>query len=566
MTSAGEPEERTSTTRGERVDRYQEITAILWDERLYQLLTPGGFDRLFVGPKPSGRPSAAEDDPVEARVRRALERLGPAFIKAGQLLATRRDLISPALVAELEKLQDNVPSVPYEDIAARIEEELGAPPAEIYATFDEEPLAAASIGQVHRATLKDGRKVVVKVQRPGVTEQMAIDLDIMERQSQSAGKRLSFARDLDVPGVAARFLDALRSELDYLREARNMEMFREAFDEEDEVHIPWVEWDLTTSRVLTMEELDGIPGTRLEEMDAAGVDRKALVEKGVSAYLKMIFIIGAFHSDPHQGNLFAMSDGAVGFLDFGRVSAIGERDRDRAMDLVSALVDADEVRATEVLIETTRAGPDVDRAALQHDVAELIDAYLATGARSIGLDGVFERMFGMVRKYGLQMPDELAMLFITMGTLEGVANTLDPSFSFAEAAQPLVEKLLPERWGQERLQRALRRSGPRYFRLAEDLPFLLDGALRRASSGEFRLAVRPVDTEELTGELESIASRLSFALILAALILGTAMLLSRSDTIPDELLLIFDVVAIVAIATVTWLLISAFRRSRGKRR
>jgi len=560
------PARPISTTRGERTARYKEIAGILWEQKLYQLMTPGGFDRLFVGPEDPDRPSPADKDPIEARIRVALERLGPAFIKAGQLLATRRDLISPALVAELEKLQDDVPSVPFSAIAKRIEEELGAPPDEIYASFDEEPLAAASIGQVHRATLADGRKVVVKVQRPGVAEQMALDIDIMERQSQSAGKRLSLAREMDVPGVAARFLDALRSELDYMREARNMEMFREAFEEKDNVAIPWVDWERTTPRVLTMEELEGIPGTRLEAMDEAGVDRKLLIERGVSAYFKMIFIIGAFHSDPHQGNLMAMPDGRVGFIDFGRVSAIGERDRDRAMDLVSALVDADEVRATEVLIETTRAGPHVDRAALQQDVADLIDAYLATGSKSIGLDGVFERMFGMIHNYGLQMPDELAMLFITLGTLEGVANTIDPSFDFAVSAQPLVEKLLPQRWGQQRLERAFRRSGPRYFRLAEDFPFLMDGVLRRASSGEFRMAVRPFDTEDFTSELESIASRVSFGVILAALILGTAMLLSRSERISEEVLLLFDVVALLAIGTVAWLLISSFRRGKGKKR
>ena len=565
-TAQAPPEEPIAVDRAQRTARYQEIAGILWDERLYELLTPGGFDRLFVTPKPTGRPSAAEDEPVELRVRRAIERLGPAFIKAGQLAATRRDLIAPALVTELEKLQDDVPAVPLSAISERIEEELGAPPQEIYASFDETPLAAASIGQVHRATLPGGRKVVVKVQRPGVTEQMAVDLDIMERQSQSMGKRISFARDLDVPGVAARFLDALRSELDYLREARNMEMFRDAFEEKDNVVIPWVDWERTTSKVLTMEELEGIPGTRLGEMDASGVDRKLLVEQGVTAYFKQIFIIGSFHSDPHQGNLFAMPGPKVGFIDFGRVSAIGERDQDRALDLVTALVDADEVRATEVLIETTKAGPNVDRAALQQDVAGLIDAYLATGAKSIGLDGVFERMFGMIRSYGLQMPDELAMLFITMGTLEGVATTLDPTFSFAAAAQPLVERLLPRRWGRQRLERAFRRSGPRYFRLAEDLPFLLDGTLRRASSGEFRFAVRPVDTDDLTSELESIASRLSYGIILAALILGTAILLSRSERIPEEVLLLFDVVALLAIGTVAWLLISSFRRGRGRKR
>jgi ubiquinone biosynthesis protein len=552
--------------RGERVDRYQEIAGILMDERLYELLKPGTFDRLFVGAAPGAEGQPAESDPIEARVRRALERLGPAFIKAGQLAATRRDLIAPALVTELEKLQDDVPAVPYEQIVERITEELGAPPEELYESFDAEPLAAASIGQVHRATLPDGRRVVVKVQRPGVTEQMAVDLDIMERQSRTAGKRLSIARDLDVPGVTARFLEALRSELDYLREAQNMELFRGRFESEGEVAIPWVDWERTTSRVLTMEELDGIPGTRTDEMDAAGVDRAALVQAGVNAYFVQIFEIGSFHSDPHQGNLFAMTDGRVGFVDFGRVSTISDRDRERAMELVSALMDSDEVRATEVLIETTRADSSVDQAALQSEVADLLDAFTSKGANAIGLDGVFERMFGMVRRYGLQMPDSLAMLFITMGTLEGVGKTLDPDFDFVEAAKPMVEKLLPQRWGRQRLERAARRSGFRYFRLIEDFPFLADLVLRRAGTGEFKVAIRPTETDHLVDRLDGIADKLSWSVILSALILGTAILLSRSDTIPDQLLVIIEVVAILGIATVGWMLISAFRRGRRRNR
>ncbi len=556
--------EQRQVDRGERIDRYGEIAGILMDERLYELLTPGTLDRLFVGPAAKARP--VEDDPIEARVRRALERLGPAFIKAGQLAATRRDLVAPALVAELEKLQDDVPAVPYEQIVARIEAELGAPPEVVFATFETEPLAAASIGQVHRATLPDGRRVVVKVQRPGVTEQMAVDLDIMERQSRSAGKRLSIARDLDVPGVTARFLEALRSELDYLREAQHMELFRERFDEGGEVAIPWVDWERTTSRVLTMEELDGIPGTRTAEMDAAGVDRAAMVQAGVNAYFVQIFEIGSFHSDPHQGNLFAMTDGRVGFVDFGRVSTISDRDRERAMELVSALMDSDEVRATEVLIETTRADPSVDRAALQVEVADLIDAFTAKGANAIGLDGVFERMFGMIRRYGLQMPDSLAMLFITMGTLEGVASTLDPDFDFVTSAKPMVERLLPQRWGRQRLERAARRSGFRYFRLVEDFPFLADLVLRRAGSGEFKVAVRPTETDELVDRLDGIVDKLSWSVILAALILGTAILLSRSDTIPDSLMLVIEVVAILGLATVGWMLVSAFRRGRRRKR
>jgi ubiquinone biosynthesis protein len=260
-----------------------------------------------------------------------------------------------------------------------------------------------------------------------------------------------------------------------------------------------------------------------------------------------------------------MADGRVGFVDFGRVSTISDRDRERAMELVSALMDSDEVRATEVLIETTRADPSIDRAALQLEVADLIDAFTSKGAKAIGLDGVFERMFGMIRRYGLQMPDSLAMLFITMGTLEGVASTLDPDFDFVTSAKPMVERLLPQRWGRQRLERAARRSGFRYFRLVEDFPFLADLVLRRAGSGEFKVAIRPIETDPVVDRLEGLVDKLAWSVILAALILGTAILLTGSERIPEEVLVLLDVVALVAIVTVAWMVISVFRRGRRRR-
>ncbi len=557
--------------RRRRIDRYQEIVGILTDERLYELAAPGTLDRLFAGAPPAAEGADPDEDPIEKRIRRALERLGPAFIKAGQLLATRRDLISPAFLAELEKLQDDVPPIPYADITQQIEDELGAPPEELFEGFEQEPLAAASIAQVHRGTLPDGRRVVVKVQRPGVAELMAVDLDIMERQSRSAAKRFAVARDLDVPGIVARFVDALRSELDYSREARSMELIRDGFEGEEKIEIPWVDWERTSSRVLTMEELDGIPLTRPEAMDEAGVDREAFVQTIVNAYFVQIFEIGSFHSDLHQGNIFALTDGRAGFVDFGRVSTVSERDRERLIDLLSALMASDEERVTEVLIETTGAGASLDRAAFQVEVAGLIDAFTATGEDATGMGATFERMFGMVRRYGLQMPDSMAMLYITMGTLEGVATSLDPDFNFLAAARPAMEKAAPGLIKQ-RLERAVRRSGPRYFRLAEDLPLLLDLVLRRAGSGEFNVAVKPTDTDGVLDRLDGIADKVAWALILSAGILGTAVLLaltlgaailvSGDDMFRGSLLALLGLVTIFAIATVAWMAISAFRRWR----
>ncbi|HET6485136.1 MAG TPA: AarF/UbiB family protein, partial [Spirochaetia bacterium] len=297
-------------SRGKRLRaRYREIAAVLWDERLLELLRGSGLQEHLSEREPADKAPGArrEGQPVEVRLRHALERLGPVFTKIGQHLATRGDLLPPALLRELARLQDDVPAEPWPRMKACIEAELGAPLKRLYRSITHTPLAAASLGQVHRATLSDGTPVAVKIQRPGITEAVEIDLEVTHDLASRLAKRVRWARDADLVAIVEDFAAALRAELDYAREGRSLDRFRTAFADDPSLVIPRVYWDRTTSRVLTMDFIDGVPGTQMENSEkTAGIDRAALVRSGVGAYFRMIFQLGFYHADPHPGNLIAL--------------------------------------------------------------------------------------------------------------------------------------------------------------------------------------------------------------------------------------------------------------------
>jgi ubiquinone biosynthesis protein len=528
----------STVSRGRRWARYREIAKVLYEERVFKVLREGGMaDEAPVELTDEKIEELEAQDtkklPQEVRMRRALERLGPAFVKVGQLLSTRRDLISPALADELAKLQDDVPTLPFGQIRERIEEELGGTVDELFGSFDTTPLASASIGQVYRATLQDGTDVVVKVQRPGITETMEVDLDIILSQAHSAAEHTRFGRDMNVVEIAQQMVDALRSELDYLNEAASLDYFHTAFGDSTEVYFPKVYWDLTTSRVLTMELMKGIPGTRLAELDAAGIDRKQVALNGTSCYFKQIFEMGRYHADPHLGNLFIMPDGRIGFVDFGRVGHISERNRSITFQLIMALMDGDEVGVTEAVLDMTGAGTMPEVAALQRDMGRVCTAYSAAQAGTGSLEPAVEGLFDAVRKYRLAVPGQVAMLLTVVGVLDGVAAQLSGgTFNIAEVVKPFARKLLPQEFGPDNMKTHLTRWATRYSRFLEDLPVSLNRVLRRAGEGEIRMAVRPEKYDRLVDRLEAIVNRLCIAMLLAALIVGMAYLSGVDDVHP----------------------------------
>lgn len=336
---------------GSRAERYREIAEVFSVHGFGFVVSALGLSGRFPFHRiPRHASGQAYSRPEHVRM--ALEELGPTFVKMGQILSTRPDLLPPPYVRELSRLQDQVGPIPAADVMAVLTEELGS--TSVFDGFERKPLASASIGQAHAATL-DGVEVVVKVRRPGVVETVNQDLDILENLAQQATRRWDFARDHDVLGLVREFSETLHHELDYLREGRNAEQFARNFADDPAVHIPVVHWETTSSRVLTLERIRGIKIHDVEAISAAGIDRSELAERATGVLCRMVFEHGVFHADPHPGNFFVEEDGTLGIIDFGMVGTIDDELKETLGDILVAIVRGDPSRATSALLRLNRS-------------------------------------------------------------------------------------------------------------------------------------------------------------------------------------------------------------------
>lgn len=509
---------------GKHLARYKQIAGVLADEGLHVVIDAAGLGRFA----PSRRRAPDDHLTVEQHARRAIERMGPTFIKVAQGISTRTDIISPALAIELRKLQDEVPPVPFEAVRGVIEADLDAPLAELFATFDAEPFAAASLGQVHFATLFDGTDVAVKVQRPGVRHQVEIDIDIALTQARWVAEHTELFADIDIVAIAEEYAEAVRHELDYTREAANAERFWRAFKDDPTVAFPKVYWEFTTSRVLVLDRIVGVRLNRLDELAAAGLDRAELAERGIRCYLHQMFELGFFHADAHPGNFIALMDGRIGFTDFGRVGRISESSRNRFIDLIWAAMNKDSQLAADTLVAVS-GNPDIDEMELQREVGRLIGKYHGLELGGIEFGELLTETLGLIRGHRLGVPSDFALLIGTLGTLEGVGAMLDPSFDFASVAKPFADEVVRNRMRPEVLLGNAARSWRHTVRVLETMPDSLDRLMRRLSRGEMKVSIRPTGFEPLLAELNELVNRLAFAVIVAALVIGFSSILSRNE-------------------------------------
>jgi ubiquinone biosynthesis protein len=557
----------TGSTAAKRRARYREIAEILREERLLEAFKGVGLEEHLPSGSSGASPSdlKEKDAPAPVRIRRALERLGPVYIKIGQMLATRADVVPPALLKELANLQDNVPAVAWPEMKACIEGEFGAPLADLFQTIQETPVAAASIGQVYRGTLADGTQVAIKVQRPGVTEAMDLDLGIMNDLAQKLERRVQWATDNQVAQFVQDFSDLLRAEIDYTNEARWLDRFRDAFADDDTIVFPGVYRERTTTRVLTMDWMEGVPATRLEDQTASmGVDRRALVATGVGAYFRMIFQLGFHHADPHAGNLFALRGGRLGFVDLGRVATVSEHTREAAFDMMLAMFDDDSSGVTDAVLSMTGVPAQIDVAAFELDVSGLLAEFWKQQESGKGLAELMNGLLRLLREHRLRIPAELPVLLSTLGVLDGVAHQLDPSFRMMDAAEPFARKYLPERYGLTHAWRSMTRSWRAYERLVDEFPVQATRALRRVGEGEFKVAVRPSDYHDVVERLTSVVYLLAFTVIAGALIIGFAFLAGQQGLSLPELI-IYRTVLFLAVASVIGLFVTVIRNERRKR-
>jgi ubiquinone biosynthesis protein len=459
-------------------------------------------------------------------LRLAIEELGATFAKLGQLLSTRADLLPPAYQRELALLQDRVPSVPSDAMVAVIEAELGGPLTHHFARFEREPLAAASIGQAHAATLPNGSPVVVKVRRPGVAAQVEADLTLLRGLAQTAQRRWPAAEQYDLVALADEFAHTIRAELDYVLEGRTVERFATNFSNNATIHIPQVVWSHSTGQVLTLERIGGLKVTDSAALDAASIDRSALAQRATDAILQMIFEHGLFHADLHPGNLFIEPDGRIGLIDFGMVGTVSESARDALAAVILAVLSRDYEQLVEALLALGFARQRVDRRALRADLELLLAPYYGRPIGEIALSPLLEAAFATIRTHRLQLPADLALLLKTLIMSEGTGAQLDPQFRLAEAIAPYAERLLRQRYAPLRLARELASAGSTAARLGMELPVQLRQIVADLERGGLQVGVRPEGVEPILQRLERLANRLVLGMLAAAFIVGLAVLLA----------------------------------------
>jgi len=466
-----------------------------------------------------GLTQVSADSVAPRNLRLALEELGPTFVKLGQMLSTRGDVLPPRYRAELDKLQDAAPAVPAELVQRTIEEELGR---DAFAAFDLHPLASASIGQAHAARLHDGTEVVVKIRRPGAREQVEQDLAILQRRAGQVSRHLH-AR-IDWAGLADEFARILRAELDYELEGRNAERFAANFARDRQVRIPRVHWETTTTDVITLERMGGIKVTDIEALDEAGVDRPALAQLATRVMAKMVFDDGFFHGDPHPGNFFVQPDGGIAIIDFGMVGELDDELRGRLADLLAGVVRGNADRMAAGLIALGASNDEVDRRALRQDLSVLLQRYSGRGVGEIAVGQAIADVLEIARRHRLRMPRDLALLTKAIIMEEGLAVALHPGFQIGPALAPFAQRHLLAQFSPTALLRRLDRLGLAAVELPEHLHQLLEEGVE--------VHVRATDLEPLVARLERLGNRIALSVLAAAAVNAAAELAAtgRLDT------------------------------------
>jgi predicted unusual protein kinase regulating ubiquinone biosynthesis (AarF/ABC1/UbiB family) len=459
-------------------------------------------------------------------IRNTLLDLGPTFIKVGQLFSTRADIFPGEYVEELAKLQDKVPAFSYEQVEATIEKELGKKIPELFENFEPIPLAAASLGQVHKAVLHSGESVVVKVQRPGLKKLFEIDLQILKGITRYFQNHPKWGRGRDWLGIYEECCRILWEEIDYLNEGRNADTFRRNFRGYDWVNVPRVYWRYASSRVLTLEYLPGIKISQYEALEAAGLDRKAIARQGAQAYLLQLLNSGFFHADPHPGNIAISASGALIFYDFGMMGRIKSNVREGLMQTLFGIAQKDGDRVVQSLIDLGAIAPTDDMGPVRRSVQYMLDHFMDKPFENQSVAAISDDLYEIAYNQPFRFPATFTFVMRAFSTLEGVGKGLDPEFNFMEVAKPYAMQLMTDMNGSEgnTFINELSRQAAQVSSTAFGLPRRLEDTLEKLERGDMRLRVRSIETERLLRRQSSIQLSMSYALLISGFTLSATIL------------------------------------------
>jgi ubiquinone biosynthesis protein len=491
----------------------------------------------------------------------ALEELGTTYIKLGQAISTRTDLLPPEYVDELSKLQDAAPTIPYEDVRQAIVEEFGEPPELLFREFCMEPDAAASIGQVHCAKLHDGRRVVVKVQRPGASEKVEQDLLVLHDVASFLTSNTTVGQQYDFLGWLDEFAFTLRNELDFRREGRNADKIRENFLSDPDLHVPRIHWELTTRRVITMEHVHGIKLSDTEALDKAGIDRQQLAHTCARIVLTEIFKHGFFHADPHPGNFFVLPTGAIGLIDLGMVGRLDEQTRESLMRVTLAVSrDDGDALVDELLVLGVPRGP-IRRQDLRLEVEKVIHTYIEGPPEEFSLAHLLNDVLATAARHRIHVPSDLLFLAKTIAMCEGLSTMLFPTFNLMSFTRSFLETYSAEMREPKAIAERVRSNSIDLADLAIHFPKKARRLFGQLERGELTITTRFEDTREIMDHVHTAANRLAMSVIMASLIVGMSYVVSRSES-RGVVSTLLQVMLLLAVVGGLGLLISIWRSHR----
>jgi ubiquinone biosynthesis protein len=497
------------------------------------------------------------------RLRMALEELGPTFIKLGQVLSTRPDLISPEYLNELAELQDNVPPFSFAEVQEIFLAETGKKPSELFQKFDEQPMAAASIGQVHRGRLQDGNEVVIKVQRPDIENIIAVDLEILAHLASLMEQYVEELQGHRPSAVVEEFARSLSLEIDYTVELASVQRFARQFSDNKTIYVPLVYSELSTERILTMEYINGIKTSKVDELRSKGYDLRLIAERGANLVMEQVFVHGFFHGDPHPGNIFILPDNITCFIDFGLMGRISRNDREDFTDLMISIVTKNDRKITDGVLSITTQFGKINHAALSRDLADLLDRYLYLPLKDVEAGKILQELLDLVQRHKLSMKPNLYLMIKALSAIEGIGLLLDPDLELIKLAEPYIKKVKRERFRPSRIAEEMSETSGEYLKLIKEMPEEARSILRQLRAGKMKLEFEHRGLGRLAKALDQVSNRIAFAIVLAAQIIGSSLIIlseipPKWNGIPIIGLAGFLVAGVMGF----WLLLSIIRHGR----